>query len=55
MVILLQINKIAFEKGENLEKKVTKIRNWLNFNRKLLFFLKKFFSCFFLNCSGGDI
>ena len=40
MVILLQINKITFEKGENLKKKSHKSEPGKNFNREL-FLLKE--------------
>ena len=54
MVILLQINKITFEKSENLEKNSHKSEPGYNFNRRLLFFFLKFFSWFFLNSPGAN-
>ena len=41
MVILLQIKKITFEKGENLVKRFTSIRTWLKFQQKMVGILKK--------------
>ena len=48
MVILLQINKITFEKSENLEKKFTYVRTWLKFQQKIVVvvFKKVFFHGF---------
>ena len=43
MIISLQINKITFEKSENLEKDSQKSKSGKSFNRKLLFLLKSFF------------
>ena len=54
MVILLQINKITFEKSENLGIKFTSVRIWLKFEQKIVVFLKKVFFMVFLNCQGGN-
>ena len=47
-MVILHINKITFEKSENLEKKLCKSEPGQNFNRILLLFLKKFFFMVFL-------
>ena len=55
MVILLQINKITFEKSENLEKKIRISQNLAKIiTENCWFFKKKSFSCFLLNCPGGN-
>ena len=46
--MLLQINKIIFEKSKNLEKNPDKSELGKNFNRKLYFFKKRVFSMVFL-------
>ena len=44
MVILLQINKITFEKSENLEKKIHISQNLAKIlTEKFFFFFKKFY------------
>ena len=48
MVILLQINKITFERSKNLEK-IQNLTKILTENCSF-FFKKKIFSWFFLNC-----
>ena len=50
MGILLHINKITFEKSENLEKKITS-QKLAKILTKIV--LKKVFFMFFLNCPGG--
>ena len=54
MVILLQVNKITFEKSENIEKNSHKSEPGQSFIRKLFLFFKKVFSWFFLNCPGEN-
>ena len=51
MIILLRINKITFEKSENLEKKNHRSQNLAKI---LTHFFKSFFSWFFLNSPGGN-
>ena len=58
MVILLQINKITFERSKNLEKILVSqnLAKILTENCSFFFLKKKkkLFSWFFLNCCGGN-